>query len=82
MESNLASIRRKLASGEKLSNTDLRSLEPLHDATYDENGRVVGSSDDGDVVLNYVDRSFLDGRNESKRQGGERLPRIVRYVGK
>ena len=74
---NLATIRRKLASGEKLSTTDLQSLEPLHDANYDKDGRVVGGNEE--FVLNYVDRSFLDG----KEQGGEeRLPRLVRYVGK
>ena len=74
---NLATIRRKLASGEKLSTADLQSLEPLHDANYDKDGRVVGGNEE--FVLNYVDRSFLDG----KEQGGEEiLPRLVRYVGK
>ena len=93
MDINLAKIRRKLVSGEKLSADDLRSLEPLHDAIYDNDGRVVGvnggateTNDDlvaGDFNLKYLDRSFLDGRDHRQRgQSSERLPRLVRYVGK
>jgi hypothetical protein len=93
MDTNLRNIRNKLVSGEKLSTTDLRSLEPLHDAIYDNDGRVVGISgstaeeeDDplaGEFNLDYVDRSFLDGRHHRQRgQPSKRLPRLVRYVGK
>ena len=92
MDTNLRNISNKLVSGEKLSTTDLRSLEPLHDAIYDNDGRIVGISgstteeDDplaGEFNLDYVDRSFLDGRHHRQLgQPSERLPRLVRYVGK
>jgi len=91
MDTNLRNISNKLVSGEKLSTTDLRSLEPLHDAIYDNDGRIVGISgstteeDDplaGEFNLDYVDRSFLDGRHHRQLgQPSERLPRLVRYVG-
>jgi len=42
MDANLKKIRNKLVKGEKLSTKDLHSLEPLHDAIYDNDGRVVG----------------------------------------
>ena len=93
MDTNLRNISNKLVSGEKLSTADLCSLEPLHDAIYDNDGRVVGISGStvgeevfplaGEFNLDYVDRSFLDGRHHRQLgQPSERLPRLVRYVGK
>ena len=89
MDANLKNIRIKLASGEKLSAVDLRSLQPLHNAIYDKAGCVVGSTsvkgnemevDDlaGEFKLDYLDRSFLDGKGDTS----EKLPRLVRYIGK
>lgn len=93
MDINIENVRKKLLRGEKLSTNDLRSLEPLHDAIYDNDGRVVGVNGGatgtnnnllaGDFNLDYLDRSFLDGRHNGQRgQSSERLPRLVRYVGK
>ena len=77
-----------------MSTTDLRSLQPLHDAIYDEEGRVVGSTEDKhepmveeeeeefDFGLDYVDRSFLNGKNYQGDTKHKHLPRLVRYVGK
>ena len=96
---NLSAIRTKLANGEKLSSKDLLSLEPLHDALYDRDGRVVdwASDNDGtterdlnqpieDIFLEYLDRSILDGRRghaqRDKPSESQRLPQLVRYVGK
>ena len=110
---NIRTIRIKLRRGEELSTNDLRSLEPLHDAVYDDDGCVrvvpapgvgVGVSDgvsDGDDhdeqeqvlttmerelefnLVDYLDRSLLQGRQECEQEGSpERLPRLVRYVGK
>ena len=89
MDTKLKNIRQKLASGEKLSDDDLRSLQPLHDAIYDEEGCVIGSTCrkenemevdplSGEFRLDYLDRSFLDGKGDTS----EKLPRLVRYVGK
>lgn len=89
MDANLKNIRIKLASGEKLSSVDLRSLQPLHDAIYDQAGCVVGSTsvkgnemevDDlaGEFKLDYLDRSFLGGKGDTSGK----YPRLVRYIGK
>ena len=89
MDTKLKNIRQKLASGEKLSAGDLRSLQPLHDAVYDEEGSVIGSTSRkenemevdplfGEFKLDYLHRSFLDGKGDSS----DKLPRLVRYVGK
>ena len=93
MDTNLRNIRKKLAGGEKLTASDLRSLQALHDAIYDEEGRVVGNTagkenemnDDpltGEFRLDYVDRSFLEGKNHQGDASEKNLPRLVRYVGK
>jgi len=92
MDANLINIRKKLASGEKLSINDLRSLEPLHDAIYNNDGRVIGVSDStateengllsGEFNIDYVDRAHIDGRHHQQHgQSSERLPSLVRYVG-
>ena len=95
MDGNLRKIREKLARGEKLSIEDLHSLDPLHDAIFDNDGRVVGihrSSMEknhdqliGELNLDYLDRALLDGSYRRKQRNihsSERLPRLVRYVGK
>jgi len=91
--SSITTIRNKLGRGEELSVNDLRSLDPLHDAIYDHEGCcIVGGDsfhdDNGDAddepemgrLVDYLDRSLLDGRNQRGQQQG-RLPRLVRYVG-
>lgn len=85
MDANLRKIRTK----------DLHSLEPLHDAIYDNDGRVVGIHGSiaeeeldpliGNFNLNFVGRSLLDGghhRQQGTVKYSKRLPRLVRYVGK
>jgi len=81
MAANLQRIRAKLGRREPLSGSDLRSLDPLHESPLCSAGdRSRESSSGSRFLLDYLDRSLLDGRvgSEALRDNG---PRLVRYVG-